>query len=84
MITADVPLAVAANEAGAIALDPRGQLLDESTIGERSAVRDLMMGLRDTLHEQIGGPRAYSQVDRREFASAFDRWLTKALRRAGR
>lgn len=80
VITADVPLAALIVEAGAKALDPRGELLDERNIGERVAVRDMMTELRD-IGVETGGPRSYQDTDKQRFANALDRWLTRATRR---
>lgn len=79
VITGDVPLAAAVVAKGAVALGPRGELYTEENVRERLSVRDMMQELRSTgvLH---GGPRGYSDVDKRRFADAFDRTLTQRLR----
>jgi uncharacterized protein YaiI (UPF0178 family) len=79
VVTADVPLAAAAVARGAIALDPRGVLIDEANVGERAAMRDLLGELHDG-GATIGGPASYSATDRQRFANALDRWLTRARR----
>jgi hypothetical protein len=75
VVTADIPLADRVAEKGAYAIDPRGTLYTVDNIKERLAVRDLMENLRN---EGIttGGPSAFSQRDRREFANQLDRFLT--------
>jgi hypothetical protein len=81
VVTADIPLAAEVVRRGAVALDPRGELYDESNIGECLAMRNLMHGLRSTGEIEGGGPRALSTADRRRFASTLDAWLS---RHAGR
>jgi len=77
VITADVPLAGEIVRRGAVALDPRGQVYDENTIGERLPFRNLMMDLRDNGVIQGGGPPPFAPTDRRKFAAAFDSLLAR-------
>lgn len=78
VVTADLPLAARAIEAGASVLTPRGEVLDARNIGARLATRDLMADLRGGLEGQnLGGPRAFSRADRSAFAQAIE----TALRR---
>lgn len=76
VITADIPLAARIVEKGGVALDPRGELYNEENMGERLAMRNLMMELRDGGLVQ-GGPGAFSLTDRQRFASSLDRLLTQ-------
>jgi hypothetical protein len=78
-ITADIPLAARLVEKGVTAIDPRGDEYTEESIGERLSIRDFMDQLRSTGVE-TGGPKAYGQKDKRAFADAFDRVLTKLVR----
>jgi uncharacterized protein len=79
VITADVPLAARVVEKGGVALDPRGELYTEETIGDRLAMRNLLQGLRaDGLVQ--GGPGQFSLTDRQRFASSMDRLLTRMVR----
>lgn len=80
VITADIPLAARVVRVGATAIDPRGQIYDPRTIGERLAVRDLMADLRDQ-GAVTGGPAAYSPKDKQRFASTLDRLLSAWARR---
>jgi len=66
---------------GGVALDPRGELYSEESIGERLAMRDLLSELRDTGMIQGGGPAPFSMSDRNRFASALDSLLHRMLRR---
>jgi uncharacterized protein YaiI (UPF0178 family) len=78
VVTADIPLAARAVEAGAHVLTPRGETLDARNIGPRLATRDLMADLRGGLDGQsLGGPRPFSKADRSAFANAIE----TALRR---
>ena len=78
-VTADIPLASRLVEKSVKAIDPRGQEYTVETIGERLSIRDFMDQLRSTGIE-TGGPRPYSDADKRAFAGAFDRTLTSMLR----
>lgn len=79
-ITADIPLAARLVEKGVVTLDPRGEEYTRENVGERLSIRDFMDGLRSTGVE-TGGPSAYGQKEKQAFASAFDRALTRLLRR---
>jgi uncharacterized protein YaiI (UPF0178 family) len=76
VITADIPLAAQVVGRGAVAIDPRGELYTADTVGERLAMRNLMEELRWS-GVVSGGPPAYSPADRRRFAEAFNRLLTR-------
>lgn len=82
VITADVPLAARIVERGTVAIDPRGEVFDEENVGERLSVRNLMQELRSSGLVQ-GGPPQMDPMDAHRFASAFDRELTKKLKRNG-
>lgn len=79
VITADIPLAAQLVAKSVFALDPRGNVFDDSNIGSRLAARDFFDAARGAGME-LSGPQPYSQRDRTEFASALDRILTKALK----
>lgn len=79
-ITADIPLAARLVERGVVAIDPRGQEYTEETISERLSVRDFMDELRSSGVE-TGGPKSFSERDRRAFNDALDRTLTRLLHR---
>lgn len=78
-ITADVPLAARLVPKNVVAIDPRGALYDEETIGERLSVRDFMADVRDA-GGVTGGPSAYGPRDKQRFASALDAALHRARR----
>ena len=79
VITADIPLAARVVAGGGVALDPRGELYTEETVGERLSMRDMMMELRAGGLVQ-GGPSQFNLVDRQRFASSLDRILTRFAR----
>jgi uncharacterized protein YaiI (UPF0178 family) len=79
VVTADVPLAARIVAKGGVALDPRGELYTEETIGDRLAMRDLLSELRDGGMLQ-GGPAPFGLPDRNRFASSLDRVLTLIMR----
>jgi uncharacterized protein len=78
-VTADVPLASRLVEKGVTAIDPRGHVYSEDSIGERRSVRDFMAGLREA-GMVTGGPPPFDRRAKQRFASTFDRLLTKAVR----
>ena len=78
VVTDDIPLAHRLVLKKVITLSRRGQVFDEGNIGDRLATRDLMEGLRSS-GIITGGPSSYSPIDKRKFAEAFDRLLSKAL-----
>ncbi len=79
VITADIPLAARIVEAGAVALDPRGELYTDANVGERLSMRNFMKGMRAAGYIQ-GGPGSYDVMDKRRFANALDRFLTRRLK----
>lgn len=79
VITADIPLAARIVARDGVAIDPRGDVYTEENVGERLAMRDLMMELRSGGLIQ-GGPAQFSMTDRQRFASSLDRLLTRMVR----
>lgn len=79
VITADIPLAAEVVERGAGALSPRGEQFTPDTIRERLNMRDFM----DTLRSggvNTGGPPPLDGRDRKAFADALDRAITRGKR----
>lgn len=76
VITADIPLAAAAIEKGAHALNPRGELYTRDNIRERLSMRNFMDELRGS-GVVTGGPAPLGPRDREAFANGLDRWLRK-------
>ncbi len=79
VITDDIPLAARVVKRGAVAISNRGQLLDDDSVHERLAGRDLMDQLRAAGME-TGGPKPQAAKDVREFANQLDRTITRLLR----
>lgn len=76
VITADIPLAALVIAKGALALDPRGELLDRETIAQRLSMRNFMDELRGA-GVQTGGPPTLHARDRQAFANQLDRWIAR-------
>ena len=77
VITADVPLAAEVIAKGGHALDPRGEMLTKNNIGPKLNMRDFMDTMRSSGVEMSGGPSAYSQRDKQNFANSLDRFLAR-------
>jgi len=82
VITSDIPLAAEVIEKGGHALSPRGELHTTENIRARLNMRDFLDTMRASGVE-TGGPPAYSQRDRQEFANNLDRLLTKHAQATG-
>lgn len=80
VITGDIPLAARVVAAGGTAIGPRGELLDDATVHDRLASRDLMEELRAAGLE-TRGPKPLMPKDLQTFANVLDRTLTRALRK---
>ena len=80
LVTQDVPLAAEAVAKGATCLGVRGEVIDVSNAQTRLAARDRREEVRLS-GEMMGGPKAFSDKDKRRFAGSLDRWLSKALRK---
>ena len=76
VITGDIPLAAEVLEKGGLAINPRGEMYDHSSIKARLGMRDFMETMRASgVH--TGGPTALGAQDKQRFANALDRLLTK-------
>ena len=80
VITSDIPLAAEVIEKGGHALSPRGEMHTKDNIGAKLNMRDFMDTMRSSGVEMGGGPSAYSQRDKQEFANALDRFLARRPR----
>ncbi len=74
IITADIPLADRVVKKGGFALDPRGELYTEESIGSRLSIRDFMQELREGGVE-TGGPPPLTLRDKQLFANALQKFL---------
>ena len=77
VITSDIPLAAEVIEKGAHALSPRGEMQTKENIGARLNMRDFLDTMRSSGVEMSGGPAAFSQRDKQEFANKLDQYLTQ-------
>ncbi len=78
VITSDIPLAAEVIEKGASALSPRGERFTRENIGAKLNMRDFLDTMRSSGVEMSGGPSAYGQRDKQEFANQLDRSLASA------
>jgi len=76
VITADIPLAAAVVDKGVQAINPRGELYTRDNVRQHLSMRNFMDSLRGA-GVQTGGPDAFSQRDRQEFANQLDRLLAR-------
>ena len=77
VITSDIPLAAEVIRKGGHALSPRGEMHTTENIGAKLNMRDFMDTMRSSGVEVGGGPSAYGQRDKQEFANSLDRFLTR-------
>lgn len=82
VITSDIPLAAEVIAKGGHALTPRGEQHTKENIGAKLNMRDFMDTMRHSGVEMSGGPSAYGQRDKQEFANNLDRFLTKYANKA--
>lgn len=78
-VTADIPLAAALVARGVVVLDLRGTVYTAENVGEALALRNFHQELREG-GVATGGPSGFGPKQAREFAGAFDRELSKALK----
>ncbi|WP_045224829.1 YaiI/YqxD family protein [Methyloterricola oryzae] len=77
VVTQDIPLAALVIDQGGVALNPRGELYTADNIRQRLSMRNFMEELRSS-GVMTGGPSAFNQRDRQEFANQLDRYLQRA------
>ena len=78
VIISDIPLASDVLGKDALALNTRGDEFDKSSIRAALTMRDFMDTMRSS-GEHTGGPKAFLQRDKQNFANALDRLLTQGL-----
>ena len=78
VITADVPLASRIVNKGCTGLNPRGEIYTTTNIQERLALRNFMQEMRSG-GEVKGGPAPLGDGDKKRFADAFDRQVTRLI-----
>ena len=72
VITADIPLAAGILKKKAVALNPRGEIYIENTIGSILSVRDFMKELRDA-GSITSGPSIFGPKDIKKFADSLNK-----------
>jgi uncharacterized protein len=80
VVTGDIPLAAQVLEKGGLPLNPRGEWYTKDTIAQQLTMRAFMDELRGS-GVDTGGPAAFSQADRQNFANALDRELARRRNR---
>lgn len=81
-VTRDLPLAERLAEAGVLVLNDRGDVFTLENVRERRSIRDRAAELRSLgLAAESPRGRTWGQRELKAFADAFDRELTKALKR---
>ncbi|HEY9869326.1 MAG TPA: YaiI/YqxD family protein [Candidatus Obscuribacterales bacterium] len=79
VVTPDIPLAHILIPGGIVVIDPRGDTYTQDNIGDRLAARNLMQELRDS-GQIMAGPKQFGDREKRAFAAAFDREVTRLLK----
>lgn len=82
-ITADIPLAAELVAKQVVVIDPHGEEYHADNIGSRLSMRNFMDEMRGA-GTISGGGRPYGELDKKAFASSFDRLVTRLLKQAGR
>lgn len=77
VITSDIPLAAEVIANDAHALSPRGEKFTKGNIGARLNMRDFLDTMRSS-GEHTGGPTAFSNADKKQFADQLDRILASS------
>lgn len=77
VVTGDIPLAAEVIEKGAHALSPRGEMHTTENIRAKLNMRDFMDTMRASGVDTGGGPAAYGQKDKQNFANSLDRFLAQ-------
>ena len=77
VITSDIPLAAEVIEKGGHALSPRGEMHTTENIRARLNMRDFLDTMRASGVDTRGGPAAFSQRGKQNFANNLDRFLTR-------
>jgi hypothetical protein len=80
VVTGDIPLAAQVLDKGGLPLNPRGEWYTRDTIAQQLTMRAFMEELRGS-GVDTGGPAAFSQADRQNFANALDRELARRRNR---
>jgi uncharacterized protein len=79
VITSDIPLASCCLQKAARAIDPKGRVFDQDSIGNALANRELAAFMRQ-IGEKTGGPAPLQDADRSRFLQNLDNLIQAALR----
>jgi hypothetical protein len=77
VITSDIPLAAEVIAKDVRALSPRGEKFTKGNIGARLNMRDFLDTMRSS-GEHTGGPAAFSNANKKQFADQLDRILASS------
>jgi len=77
VVTRDIPLAEVVLARGAAALNDRGAVFDAQTIAERRSLRDAAAEIRASGLESMSRRGGYGPHEKKAFADALDRTLTR-------
>lgn len=80
VVTADIPLASRCVAAGAHAIDPRGRIYTEDSVGDALATRNLMAQLREAGTISGGGPAPLAKRERSLFLQKMDELVHRVRR----
>lgn len=78
VITADIPLADRIVTKGAIGINPRGEVYSTESIREKLSVRNFMTDMRNA-GIISGGPKPFTNTDKRKFAATFDKIIMQKI-----
>jgi uncharacterized protein YaiI (UPF0178 family) len=78
VVTSDIPLAAEVIDKGGEALSPRGERFTAENIRSRLNMRDFLDTMRASGVQTDGGPAAFSQRDKQQFANNLDRFLARS------
>jgi uncharacterized protein YaiI (UPF0178 family) len=79
VVSTDIPLAARCIQKGARAIDSRGRVFTQESIGSLLATRDLMTFLRDQ-GDMTGGPPPFQKRDRSRFLQELDTLIQKIFK----
>ncbi len=82
VITGDILLASEVVNKGALAIDPRGKIFDETTVYNAVAVRNLMQTLREGRMVEKSGPRPFDNLDKKKFSATFEKQISILKKRS--
>lgn len=79
VITSDIPLASRVVGKGAEVITAYGRIIDAEVVDEALSLRDFQEDLRNA-GIATGGPPPFGETQKKDFANALDRWITRSKR----